>query len=345
MQTVLITGGAGFFGEILKKELLINGFFCVSVDLEKDSMEHPHLASIQGDIRNRKFLDDLACKYEFSAVFHLAAILAHAIKDHNFLWQCNVDGTRNIAEMAMRHGIPKIIYTSSNCLWGESFSRPVTEDDTPHPIEIYGHSKLESENILLGYQNSFNTVIFRCPTIVDPGRLGLLAILFEFIHEGRKVWVIDGGKNRYQFISARDLCGACIKALFHDQTDVFNVGSDNVPSFAEAYQYVIDKAGTGSRLVSVPSSIAIPSLKLAHALGFSPLGPYQYKMIGEDFVFDTRKIKECLNWHPLVTNSEMLYDAYAYYHDHVAVIQNITGVSAHRKSADMGVLRLLKWLS
>ena len=53
-------------------------------------------------------------------------------------------------------------------------------------------------------------VTLRCPTIIDSGRLGLLAILFEFIEDGKKVWVVGDGSNRYQFIYAQDLASACI---------------------------------------------------------------------------------------------------------------------------------------
>jgi UDP-glucose 4-epimerase len=56
----------------------------------------------------------------------------------------------------------------------------------------------------------FQVVTLRCPTIIDSGRLGLLAILFEFIEDGKKVWVVGDGGNRYQFIYAQDLATACL---------------------------------------------------------------------------------------------------------------------------------------
>ena len=189
--------------------------------------------------------------------------MAHAVKDKNFLWTSNVDGTRNVAETAKRFRIPKVIFTSSNCLWGESFDRPVMEDDEPHPVEIYGQSKWKCEKILLKYKDYFKAVIIRCPTIIDAGRLGLLAILFEFINEGRRVWVVDGGNNRYQFIFAQDLADALIKALNYKKTAIFNIGSDNVPTFEEAYSFVIKKAKTNARIANLPRSITIPIMKLA----------------------------------------------------------------------------------
>lgn len=343
-RTVLITGGSGFFGEILKRHLLDKGYFVVNIDLEKDTFKHNNLVSVQGDIRNMKTLEKLAKQYKFDAILHVAAILAHAVKDKQFLWESNVDGTRNVAELAKKYGIKKVVFTSSNCLWGESFNRPVKEDDQPRPVEIYGESKLQGEEILLSYKD-FDSVIFRCPTIIDSGRLGLLAILFEFIDEGRKVWVVGGGSNVYQFIYAQDLVAAFEKALDYKGTEVFNIGSDNVKSFRQTYEYVIKKAGTKARVANLPRSLAIPAMKVAYALKMSPLGPYQYKMIAESFVFDTSKIKKLLKWKPTTTNEEMLYKAYQYYHDNLNDIKNRKDVSAHKQSAKMGVIKLLKWIS
>ena len=76
MKTILITGGAGFFGELLKKRLLDDNFYCVSIDLEEDRFSHPNLVSIQGDIRDIETLENIFSKYKFDAIFHCAAILA-----------------------------------------------------------------------------------------------------------------------------------------------------------------------------------------------------------------------------------------------------------------------------
>jgi len=345
MKRVLITGGSGFFGELLKKRLLENGFYCVNIDLEADQVSHPNLVSIQGDIRDTGTLQRIFSSHKFDAIFHCAAILAHAVKDKNFLWTSNVDGTKNIAEFAKKYNVPKVVFTSSNCLWAKNFNRPVREDDTPEPVENYGKSKWEGEKILLRYTNCFDVVIIRCPTIIESGRLGLLAILFEFIDEGRKVWLVGKGDNKYQFIYAQDLIDACIKALDYKGSDVFNVGSDNVKSLKDVYGYVIEKANTGARVASLPKRLTLTLMKIASALKISPLGPYHYKMIAEDFMFDTTRIKAKLGWKPTLTNEQILYKAYEYYHEHLDEIKNRKNVSAHKQAAKMGVIKLLKWLS
>ncbi len=344
-KPLLITGSSGFFGNILKKQLLTQGYSCVGLDLHNDDYRHSSLITVQGDVRDSKLAKRLFDQHKFGAVFHCAAMLAHDIPDKKLLWESNVEGTRNIANTAIESGTSKLIFTSSNCLWGHNLGRPVQENDTPNPVEIYGLSKLEAENILLDCSKKLDVIILRCPTIIDEGRLGLLAILFEFIYEGRTVWTVGPGRNHYQFVYAPDLAKACIQAMAYEGSRVFNVGSDNVPDLRTVYEHVIEHAGTKSKVRSLPKNATLLAMKLAHRLRISPLGPYQYKMISEDFQFDTTRIKHELGWHPTLNNSEMLLRAYSYYHENRTEIMQRHNTSSHRRPAHMGIIRLIKWLS
>ena len=344
MKTYLITGGAGFYGTILKKELLNDGAFCVSIDLESDDYKHENFVAIKGDIRDTKLLEEICEKYKFDAIFHCAALLAHEVKNKDDLWTSNVDGTKNIVEFSIKNKCKKIMFISSNCLWGENFDYPVTEEQEPNPIEVYGKTKLEGEKILLSHKDEVNSVIFRSPTIIDEGRLGLLSLLFEFIDENRKVPLVGDGTNTYQFIYAKDMVAAMKLALNYDKTDIFNIGSDNVKTFNEVYKYVIEKSGSKSRLLHFPKTLMTLCMKICFLLRISPLGPYQYKMISASFVFDTTEIKEKLNFVPTLTNEEMLLKSYNYYHSNRKEIENRKDVSAHNRNAKMGVIRILKWL-
>jgi nucleoside-diphosphate-sugar epimerase len=212
-------------------------------------------------------------------------------------------------------------------------------------VELYGRSKLAGERVLADYTSDFDVTILRCPTIISGGRLGLLAILFEFIQEGKTVWVVGSGSNRYQFIYAQDLVNACIMATKTSGSDTFHVGSDNVQSLRRVYEAVIEHADSPSRVRSLPKGPTLAAMHLAHVLRISPLGPYHYKMIAEDFLFDTSKIKERLGWHPTLTNAEMLIEAYDYYAQRRAEIESRQDVSAHRRAAPMGIIRLVKWIS
>ncbi|MGP8250479.1 MAG: NAD-dependent epimerase/dehydratase family protein [Terracidiphilus sp.] len=346
METILVTGGAGFFGRILKLKLLASGYQCVSFDLVRDETQHENLVNITGDLRDQKLVEEVFAKYRFSAVQHCAAALAHGLKiDAKEIWECNVDASRNVAEASKRHSVRSLVFTSTNCLWASNPGHPIAEDEPPAPIEPYGCAKLEAENVLKKYTNDLDVVIIRCPTIIDSGRLGLLAILFEFIDDNKTIWLVGPGNNRYQFIYADDLAAACIKAMRLGRSDVFHVGSDHVETLREVFEAVIKAAGSKSRTRSVPKSPAIFAMKLANKMHLSPLGPYHYKMIAEDFVFDTAKIKKTLDWSPSLKNSEMLVRAYQYYAAHRSEIELRTDVSAHSKGASMGAIRILKWIS
>ena len=345
MAKYLVTGGAGFFGGILKRRLLDDGAEVISVDLVPDADRHPALTSLQADIRDEEGMQSLFAAHSFDGVFHIAAMLAHGKMDRELLWSSNVDGTGVIARCAREAGVKKLVFTSSNCLWASNLGHPVREDDPPAPAEIYGRSKLAAENLLKQFEDGLNVVILRCPTIIDSGRLGLLAILFEFIRESKTVWVVGSGGNRYQFIYAGDLAQACVQSLDYKGSATFHVGSDNVPSLRECYEAVINEAGSHSRVRSLPKGPALAMMRLAHTLRISPLGPYHYRMIAEDLVFDTQRIRQALGWRPTVTNSEMLTKAYTYYAENREEILARSNVSAHSRAAEMGILRLLKWLS
>jgi len=343
----LITGGAGFFGGVLKRALLEAGQSCVSIDLQPDADSHPQLTSIQGDLRDSTLVEQTFSAHRFKGVFHCAAILAHGSHvDEDLLWSSNVDATQILAEACRRHGVRKLIFTSTNCLWAENLHRAIAEDEPPHPAEVYGRSKLEGEKVLAKYAGDLDVIVLRCPTIIDTGRLGLLAILFEFIQDNKRVWVVGSGENRYQFIYAGDLVKACVLAAESGcGSQLLHIGSDNVQSLRQVYQHVIDAAGSKSRIASLPKGPTITAMKLAHKLKISPLGPYHYKMIAEDFLFDTSRIKNTLGWAPTLTNEQMLERAYAYYAQNRSEISQRRTVSAHRKPTPMGVIRVLKWIS
>ena len=223
-------------------------------------------------------------------------------------------------------------------------SRAISENEPPNPCEEYGRAKLAAEQVLLA-EKEVACAIIRTPTIIQAGRLGLLAILFEFIDEGRKIWMVGDGSNRYQFIAARDLTEACLLGLKVDHTELFNVGSNDVPTLRETYEHVISAAGSRSRVAKFPKWIAIPAMKLAHLLHISPLGPYHWRMIAESFRFDISKVEKELGWRPTLGNNEILLEAYLYYKNRRNEILSRTNVSAHRKATPMGAIKILKWLS
>ncbi|MEA2646077.1 MAG: UDP-glucose 4-epimerase [Chloroflexota bacterium] len=346
MSSILVTGGGGFLGQHLCRRLLADGHSVVSYDLHHDADVPEGLVTVDGDIRDGAKLGRVFADHGFDAVLHCAsAVVAHAIHDRDFVRTTNVDGTRRVAELATEHGVRRLVFISTCCLWKRSLHRPVMETDTPEPGEPYGWSKWEAEKVLLEEEWGFSPVILRSPTVVDAGRVGLLSILFEFIEAGKKVWVVGAGDNRHQFVSARDLVDACVRALDHPEGGVYNVGSDHVEPLREIYRRLIAEAGTRARVGHLPRALSLFAMRAAYRLGISPLGPYQYRMIAEDFVFDTSKIQREMGWKPTIDNSEMMLDAFRYYRENREEITTREDLSAHRQPAKMGVIKLLKWVS
>lgn len=345
MSSYLVTGGSGFVGSLLVTRLLDLGHHVTSIDLLPSDIEHPRFHAVVGDIRNADTLQAIFARGQCDAVFHCAALLAHGSITEAELMSHNAHGTEVLAQATADANVRKLVYLSSNCLWGHGFERPVTEQDEPAPCEPYGQSKLEGERILARYANRFESVSIRCPTIIDEGRLGLLAILFEFISDDNRIPIVGKGDNRYQFIYAADLLDAMLLAAECDGTHIFGIGSDDVPTMAGAFQAVIDGSESKSRLLRLPKAPMVLSMKIAHLLRISPLGPYHYRMIASSFVFDTSAIKRTLGWKPTLTNGQMLLKAYRYYHAHRAEIAARKNVSAHKQATKMGVIRVLKWLT
>jgi UDP-glucose 4-epimerase len=303
----LVTGGAGFFGSQLVADIAQKGQEVVILDRVMDADLAQRFPFTHVDLRDLAAVKGVFQQYgPFDGVFHIAAMLAHAIKDKRDLVDSNVTGTRNIVEAAVAAGTKHLVFTSSNCVIGKPDSQPVKEDDRPNPLEIYGVTKWDGEKVLAEYKDRINITMIRCPTIMGGGRLGLLSILYEFIHEGRKVWILGDGSNRYQFIAAPDLIDALERGIMADGFHLYNIGSDNVPTLRELYESVIAAAGTKARVARLPKAPAVASMRALHMLGMSPLGPYHYKMLDERFVFDTTPIKNELGWRHTKKNTQML---------------------------------------
>jgi UDP-glucose 4-epimerase len=344
---ILLTGGTGFFGSILKKYLQAAGHHYINLDRLSDPQDEVAGRMGVADLRDADAVEKAFQKFgPFDAVCHIAAELAHEVQDKQGLWNSNVEGTRNIADACVRHGVSKLIFTSSNCLWGRPLNRPVVENDEPCPVEIYGKSKLAAEQLLHKYRTSLNVVIFRSSTIIAPGRVGLLGILFDFFAEGRRVPVVGRKNKPYQFIYADDYSRAILQALDYQKSDIFHLGSHDPVSLEQSYRYVIQQSGSTSKIYHLPAFPTLPLMRICHILKISPLGPYQYNMIAEEFVFDTTHVEKTLGWHPTKTNGEILYAAYDYYVKHKQQLEdNAASLPAHRRKSRMGVIRLLKWIS
>lgn len=338
---ILITGSSGYYGKILSNFLRENSFLCYGIDVIDGDVSNL-IGFSKLDLLDEKSLGKVFEKNKFSAVIHLASQIDFAVKNQRDLYHNNLQSTKNVLLLSKEFGIEKIIFTSSNSIYLGNDKETIEEVDIPIPIDEYGRSKVDCENILNQYQNKLDINIIRCPNIIDAGRVGMLSILFELLNSNSTLWMLKNGQVKHQTIFAEDLNKAILKLLKYQGSTVHNIGCDEVKNFREIFDHLIRISKSKSKVRAIPNWIAVPLLKLAYKFNLSPLGPYQFRMLTRDFQFNTEKIKHDLNWRPEKNNSEILGIAYQFYLKNKDLIENKT--SANSSSVNLGLLSLLKFI-
>lgn len=348
-KKILITGGSGFIGSHLVEYLhKKKSPHIVIFDSLKPPTQHTNTSYVAGNMLSENDIKRVFSTHgPFETVFHLASSMPNKAVSNKVMWETNVQGTKYLIQQAVKHNVRSFIFTSSNVTYGIPPELPVTENTPPHPLETYGKSKLQAEKELEKYKENLTIQIFRCPVVTGVGRLGLQAILYEFISENRNVYVLGDGSNRYQFVDVKDVCQALEKATRMKGFDLYTIGADQVLSLREIYQEVIAFAHSTSRIVPLPGKLGMWILSVLDSLNVSPLGVYQYTMMGRSIYADTTKIKRKLGWKPLKTNLDTFIENYRWYSKHKGTFTEIgSGHSSANKSLPkMGIFRILKWLS
>jgi nucleoside-diphosphate-sugar epimerase len=337
----VVTGGAGYFGTLLVARLREAGLRVRIFDVNEAEEKPADVEMIRGDIRDASALRRAV---EGAAVIHHNVAMVPLAKDKGAFWSVNRDGTRNLLEAALAAGTRKVVHMSSSAVFGAPDRNPVDDATVPRPQEDYGRAKLAAEDLCNEYAGrGLDVTIIRPRTIMGHGRLGIMQILFEWIRQGKNVPVLDTGDNLYQFVHADDLADACIKAAGRPGKATYNVGAANFCTMRETLEGLVRHAGTGSRVVGVPSAPAIAMMKLTSRAGLSPLGPYHSLMYGRAMYFDLERTKRELGWAPRFGNVEMFCDSYDWYLRHREEVLRRRGASHHRSPVRQGVLRAVSW--
>jgi UDP-glucose 4-epimerase len=321
-KRVLVTGGSGFLGGVLLNRIASLGWEITSVDLKNPISMIKHVMYLELDLTDHYNFSQLN-QNGYELIFHLATALDFDKANSRGLFENNILGTKNILRFAKVTKSKRIIFTSSNSVYmGNKLNRPITENDNPQPIDDYGRSKVVSEEILLSSQKEIPITIIRCPNIMDAGRVGMLSILFDFVKEGKKTWILGSGKVRHQCVYAQDVIDAMLLSNNREGTQIYNIGSDDVSSIKEMYEYIVTRSNSGARTAHVPLYPTIIVLRALNKLRLIPLGPYQFRMLTKNFEFDTSKIKKELGWSPTLNNQEMLWRSFQFYDLNFASIES-----------------------
>ncbi len=341
---ILVTGGAGFLGINLCRRLLAAGFSVRSMDIAPfDYPERDALQATQADIRDHDAV--LQAMADVDMVVHCAAALPLSSKEE--IHSTDVGGTRTLLEIAGRLAIKRFIFISSTSVYGIPDHHPVYEQDRLQGVGAYGTAKIDAEHLCAESRAQGLCVpILRPKSFVGPERLGAFELLYEWAYEGRNFPVLGSGNNRYQLLDVADLCEVILLCLTKEAREVnetFNVGAKVFGTMRENFQCVLDRAGRGKRVVSLPAGPAIALLKVLEALHLSPLYEWIYETAGCESFVSIDRMERQLGFTPRYSNRMALIRNYDWFVGHRAEYRGKSGVT-HRVPWRKGALRLARWL-
>jgi UDP-glucose 4-epimerase len=234
----LVTGGAGFIGSNIARQLIADGHSVTILD-NFQSGHRVNLEAIQearfieGDVRDRDAVREAADGTD--AIFHLAASVGNKRSIDLPLDDAatNVLGTLNVLEAARRAGIPKVVFSSSAGIFGELKTLPIREDHPAEPDSPYGASKLGAEKAGLAYAKLYGIefVALRYFNVYGPNQrldpYGNVIPIFVFrMLRGEPVTIFGDGEQTRDFVFVDDVVQANIRAATTPGVwGAFNIGS------------------------------------------------------------------------------------------------------------------------
>ncbi len=176
-MAIMVTGGTGFIGRRIVRELAERGEDVVCFDLAPPPAQQDGVAYYRGDITQLPQLLEACNTHGVSRIIHLAALLPPDTEDRpHFGMLVNIVGTNNVFEAARWCGIERVVYASSIAVYGtqETFGeRPVDEDDLPAPANVYGMTKATNDFAAARYRDLYGLDLrgIRICTVFGHGRV------------------------------------------------------------------------------------------------------------------------------------------------------------------------------
>lgn len=241
--TVLVTGGAGTIGSTIVDQLLNAGVAHIDVldnfvrgrmfNLES-AMASGRVGVIDGDIRDRDLVHDVTRGKNI--VFHQAAIrITQCAEEPRLALEVLVDGSFNIFEAAVEHGVDKVVSASSASVYGMAEEFPTTERHHHHNNEtFYGAAKSFGEGMLRSFRamNDLDFVALRYFNVYGPRMdvhglyTEVLVRWMERIADGKPPLIFGDGLQTMDFVYTTDIARANILAARSDVTDgVYNIAN------------------------------------------------------------------------------------------------------------------------
>jgi len=342
---VLITGGAGFLGLHLAKFFKQKKWQVSLLDIaDYPSHEYDNqgFELLKVDVRDKQKVDQAVIGKD--VIIHTAAALP--LWSREDIMTTNVNGTINVATSALKHKVKRMIHISSTAVYGVPEKHPIVETDPLVGVGTYGESKIAAETKLNKLmKRGLSLTILRPKTFVGTERLGVFEILFDWVHDGKKIPVIGDGRNRYQLMDVDDLVAATYLITQSDSkelNDVFNIGAKEFKTVKEDLEALFKHAHSGSRLLTTPAWLVKGMLKWLEKLHLSPLYQWVYDTADKDSFVSIEKLEKTLHWSPRYSNAAALIKSFDWYQKHYAEVKaRGVGVS-HTVGWKQGALSLVK---
>ena len=344
MSKVLITGGAGFLGLHTEHGFADKGWSVVLEDIAPyDASEYkPGTVMINHDVRDRLGMDRLLAEQKPDVIVHAAAALP--LWKPADIFSTNVDGTKNVLDAALAAGIRRVVFISSTSVYGIPDHHPLYETDRVDGVGNYGTSKIQAEEICLKYRDKLCVPIIRPKSFIGAYRLGIFAILYDWVESGKRIPMIGNGKNRYQLLEVEDLVDAIYLACTLDEktaNDTFNIGAGEFRTVYDDMKAMCDYAKSGARPWGTPAGAVKFALSVFEALKISPMYKWISGTADQDSFVSIDKAKRTLGWQPKHSNADALIRSYQWYLDHKHEIAKGSGVT-HRIAWNQGILKFFK---
>ena len=340
LHRIVVTGGSGVLGGNLLRRLGGDGWQVHGVDLSPPPVApddaHDHTVA---DVRDVAAMSRVLAGAD--AVVHCASALPSYPPGE--IHSVIVDGTRAVLSAARDRGVRHVVHISTTAVYGLPAVVPTTEEYPRDPVDVYGLAKAAAEQVCERFRDDGLCVsILRPKTFVGAGRMGLFAMLFEWADEGRHFPVLGRGDVRIQMCAIEDLLDCITGVLAAERevaNDTYNVAATRFGTLREDFQAVLDAAGHGRRVVSVPAQPTVFLLRLLQRARLSPVyGRLLFKLLADSYV-STEKARLRLGFEPQLSNQEALLRAYASWRQRSAVpAAGRTSVQPWRQ----GVLRAAK---
>jgi UDP-glucose 4-epimerase len=301
IESILVTGGAGFIGSHLANRLLELGYSVTVVDNESTGLRQnvPHQADyFPGDVRKPEDLEK-AFKRHIDAVFHIAgqASNVHSFADPMSDLTTNVIGTLNVLQACIAHKVPRILFASSMTVYGHPDLLPVPVTQLPRPISYYGITKYAAERYVMATAGrndldfEFNATAFRMFNVfgerqrLDNPYQGALGFFLGNVLREEPVTVHGDGEQTRDFIYIRDVVDAWMTALTSPTAyqKVFNLGCGKPISINRLVDEILGMNGQSRKTYPVVHGSVRPGdqrhmvadiSQTSEILGWSPKTPF-----------------------------------------------------------------------